>query len=100
MTDWGATNPALSHCEAPEEILDIMDAHELIAEVTATYEGERKNVDISSSTSTSKVSELLRVSALLTPEMPRVTGRQQHRNNPSIIVSGGLFQEDCGHPSP
>ena len=81
--------------------LDIIDAHELIAEVTATYVGERNDVDISFNHMhlPAKCPNCYK-SVSIAPEMPRVTGRQQHCMQSFIVFSGGLFQEDCGHPSP
>ncbi|KAL5491305.1 hypothetical protein EMCRGX_G016568 [Ephydatia muelleri] len=62
--------------------LDIIDAHELIAEVTATYVGERNDVDISFN-HIYQQSVRIAENVSIAPEMPRVTGRQQHRSNPS-----------------
>ena len=77
--------------------LDIMDAHELIAEVTATYEGERKDVDISFK-HIYQQSVRIAESVSTTPEMPRVTGRLQHRSNPSSFSVEDYFKKTVAIP--
>ena len=77
--------------------LDIIDAHELIAEVTVTYEGERNDVDISFRhiyQQTVRMAE----SVSTTPEMPRITGRQQHCSNPSSFSVEDYFKKTVAIP--
>ena len=77
--------------------LDIIDAHELIAEVTATYVGERNNVDISFNhiyQQSVRIAEIVSIA----PEMPRVTGRQQHRSNPSSFSVEDYFKKAVAIP--
>lgn len=77
--------------------LDIIDAHELIAEVTATYEGERNDVDISFR-HIYQQSVRMAESVSTTPEMPRITGRQQHHSNPSSFSVEDYFKKTVAIP--
>ena len=73
------------------KVLDIMEAHKLITEVTTAYKEERENIDDGfSSIHTQSVRMADTVGS--TVSMPIITGRQQHHSNPESASPCDYFK--------
>ena len=68
-------------CKLQQEACDIVEAHKLIATVTATYKDERNNVD-SAFTSIFDQSERMADAVGTSAVMPRIAAQQLYRSNP------------------
>ena len=72
--------------------LDIVAAHEMVAEVTATYKEERSDVDKGfEKIYQQSVRMAERVGADVS--MPRIAHRQQHRSNPQACTPKDYYKK-------
>ena len=77
--------------------LDIVEAHEMITEITKMYQVERKNVDSSFvAIYTHSVRMAEKIGTVV--GMPRITSRQQHRSNAEASSPREYFQRNIAIP--